>query len=62
MAKKLKLYSTAPSPRPEREKTTVTLPKDLKLKAKIHALRVHRDLGDLIEDGLRLVLNRDGAK
>jgi hypothetical protein len=48
--------------KPETEKTTINLPKDLKLKARLHAVRVGRDLQDLIADGLRLVLARDGGK
>jgi hypothetical protein len=35
------------------EKTTINLPVDLKLKAKIHALKA---------EGLRLVLAREGGK
>lgn len=45
----------------ETEKTTINLPKDLKLKAKLHALKTNRDLQDLIAEGLRLVLARKGG-
>jgi len=47
--------------KPETEKTTINLPKDLKLKAKLHALKTNRDLQDLIAEGLRLVLARKGG-
>lgn len=43
-------------PKPEMEKTTINLPKDLKLDAKVYALKAGCDLQDLIADGLRLVL------
>jgi hypothetical protein len=46
----------------ETEKTTINLPKDLKLKAKLHAVKTGRDLQDLIAEGLRLVLAREGGK
>jgi hypothetical protein len=46
----------------ETEKTTINLPKDLKLEAKVHALRMGCDLQDLIAEGLRLVLARKGGK
>jgi hypothetical protein len=42
------------------EKTTINLPKDLKIAAKIHAIKTGRDLQDLIAEALRLVLK--GAK
>jgi hypothetical protein len=42
------------------EKTTINLPVDLKLKAKIHALRTGQDLQDVIAEGLRLVLAQGG--
>jgi hypothetical protein len=48
--------------KPETEKTTINLPKDLKLRARIHAVKAGRDLQDLIAEGLRLVLARDGGK
>src|ERR1044071_6638430 len=44
------------------EKTTINLPKELKLRAKMHALKSGKNLQDLIADGLRLVLARDGGK
>jgi len=46
----------------EMEKTTINLPKDLKLRARLHAVKVNCDLQDLIAEGLRLVLGRDGGK
>ena len=48
--------------RPDSEKTTINLPKDLKLWAKVHALKAGKDLQDLIAEGLRLVRARDGGK
>jgi hypothetical protein len=48
--------------KPDSEKTTINLPKDLKLRAKVHALKAGKDLQDLIAEGLRLVLVRDGGK
>jgi hypothetical protein len=42
--------------RPEMEKTTINLPKDLKLAARLHAVKSGQDLQDLIAEGLRLVL------
>ena len=48
--------------KPETEKTTINLPKDLKLRARLHAVKAGRDLQDLIAEGLRLVLARDGGK
>jgi hypothetical protein len=45
--------------RPASEKTTINLPRALKLRARLHAIRTGRDLQDLIADGLRLVLARD---
>jgi len=44
------------------EKTTINLPKDLKLEAKLHAVRTGQDLQDVIAEGLRLVLARKGGK
>lgn len=52
--------SMAASPKRATEKTTINLPKDLKLRAKIHAVKMGRDLQDLIAEGLRLVLTRSG--
>ena len=48
--------------KPPSEKTTINLPTDLKLRAKIHALKTHRDLQDLIAEGLRLVLAKEGVR
>lgn len=48
--------------RSDSEKTTINLPKDLKLRAKVHALKAGKDLQDLIAEGLRVVLARDGGK
>lgn len=48
--------------KPETEKTTINLPRDLKLDAKVYALRAGRDLQDLIAEGLRLVLAKRGGK
>jgi hypothetical protein len=48
--------------RPPFEKTTINLPADLKLKAKLHAIKTNRDLQDLIAEGLRLVLARKGGR
>jgi hypothetical protein len=45
-------------PKPEMEKTTINLPRDLKLRARLHAVETGRDLQDLIAEGLRLVLAR----
>jgi hypothetical protein len=47
---------------PAKDKTTIYLPPDLKLKAKLHAVRTGKDLGELIAEGLKLVLARDGGK
>jgi hypothetical protein len=44
----------------EMEKTTINLPKDLKIAAKIHAVKTGQDLQDLIAQGLRLVLKGKG--
>lgn len=54
--------SHAKKAKPATEKTTINLPKDLKLQAKLHALRTRRDLQDLIAEGLRLVLARKGGR
>jgi len=48
--------------KPDREKTTINLPKDLKLRARLHAVKTGRDLQDLIAEGLRLLLAREGGK
>jgi hypothetical protein len=47
--------------RPPVEKTTINLPADLKLKAKVYALKTNQDLQDLIAEGLRLVLAGKGG-
>jgi hypothetical protein len=44
----------------ETEKTTINLPKDLKIAAKIYAVKTGQDLQDLIAQGLRLVLKGKG--
>ena len=49
------------NPKLETEKTTINLPKELKLRAKIYALKTNQDLQDLIAEGLRLVLARKGG-
>jgi len=46
----------------ETEKTTINLPKDLKLEARLYAVRAGQDLQDVIAEGLRLVLARKGGK
>lgn len=48
--------------KPEAEKTTINLPRDLKLRAKVYALKTGQDLQDVIAEGLRLVLGRKEAK
>jgi len=48
--------------KPDREKTTINLPTDLKLRARLHAVKTGRDLQDLIAEGLRLLLAREGGK
>ena len=48
--------------KPETEKTTINLPKDLKLAANLHAVKTGQDLQDLIAEGLRLVLGRKGER
>lgn len=40
----------------EKEKTTINLPKGLKLQARLYAVRTGQDLQDVIAEGLRLVL------
>ncbi len=40
------------------EKTTINLPKRLKLDAKVYAIQTGQDLQDVIAEGLRLVLAR----
>lgn len=45
-----------------KEKTTITLPVDLKRQAQHLAVEAQRDLSDLIAEGLRLVLARKGGK
>jgi predicted transcriptional regulator len=52
----------APRATPAKEKTTITLPVDLKRQAQHLAVELQRDLSDLIADGLRLVLARKGGK
>ncbi len=47
-----------PETKPETEKTSVNLPKGLKLEAQIYALKTKQDLQDVIADGLRLVLEK----
>ncbi len=47
---------------PAKEKTTINLPADLKLRARLHAVKTGQDLQDLIAEGLRLVLARDGGR
>jgi hypothetical protein len=47
---------------PAKEKTTCYLPPDLKIRAKVHAVKTGQDLQDLIAEGLRLVLARDGGR
>jgi len=47
---------------PETEKTTINLPKDLKLEARLYAVRTGQDLQDVIAEGLRLVLARKGGR
>ncbi len=53
-----------PEPRrkPETEKTTINLPKALKLQAKLYAVKTGQDLQDVIAEGLRLVLARKGGR
>lgn len=46
----------------ETEKTTINLPKALKLRAKLYAVRTGQDLQDLIAEGLHIVLARKEAK
>lgn len=50
------------APAKEKEKTTINLPRDLKMRARLHAVKMGQDLRDLIAEGLRLVLARDGGK
>jgi hypothetical protein len=54
--------TTKPQRVGENPKTTINLPPDLKRKAKLHALETGRDLQDLIAEGLRLVLAREGVR
>jgi hypothetical protein len=49
-------------PKPETEKTTINLPRALKLQAKLYAVRTRQDLQDVIAEGLRLVLARKGGR
>jgi hypothetical protein len=44
--------------KPNMVKTTLELPEDLWQRAKIRALEEHRDLRDLLIEGLALVLKR----
>jgi len=46
--------------KPEKEKTTITLPVDLKRQAQHLAVETQCDLSDLIAEGLRLVLAKRG--
>jgi hypothetical protein len=46
--------------KPETEKTTINLPKKLKLEARLYAVRTGQDLQDVIAEGLRLVLAKGG--
>jgi len=46
--------------KPEKEKTTITLPVDLKRQAQHLAVETQCDLSDLIAEGLRLVLAKKG--
>ena len=43
-------------------KTTLLMPEELWKRAKIRAMEEHRDLRDLLLEGLELVLKRKGGK
>jgi predicted transcriptional regulator len=52
----------AKTTKPVKEKTTITLPVDLKRQAEHMAVETRRDLSDLIAEGLRLVLARQKGR
>ena len=47
---------------PSMVKTTLLMPEELWRRAKIRAMEEHRDLRDLLLEGLELVLRRKGGK